>query len=46
MQDIVEPAEQARKCPKCGANELYFDKKIGVLRCRKCGFEQKIAVIK
>ncbi|MBD3361767.1 hypothetical protein GF358_03165 [Candidatus Woesearchaeota archaeon] len=46
MQDIPEPGTTAQKCPKCGANELYFDKKTGVLRCRKCGFEQKIPVIK
>lgn len=46
MQDIVEPEPQAQKCPKCGEITLYFDKKAGILRCRKCGFEQKIPVIK
>jgi len=46
MQDIIEPESKTRKCPRCGELTLYFDKKTGVLRCRKCGFTQKIPVMR
>ncbi len=35
-----------KRCPKCFSLSLEFDVKQGKIFCRKCGFEEKIPMVK
>tara|TARA_Y100000310_G_scaffold252835_1_gene259577 strand:+ start:270 stop:455 length:186 start_codon:yes stop_codon:yes gene_type:complete len=33
-------------CPKCQNISLEFDVKAGIIKCTKCGFEEKLPILK
>ena len=35
-----------RRCPQCKNLSLEFDPNTGIIKCTKCGFEQKLKVMK
>ena len=35
-----------KRCPKCHNLSLEFDPNTGIIKCTKCGFEQKLKVMK
>lgn len=39
-----EEVTMIKKCPKCGALALEYDKKNNRIHCLRCGFEQPIMV--
>lgn len=35
-----------KRCPQCHSLTLDFDVKTGTIKCSKCGFEQKLKMVK
>ena len=35
-----------KRCPKCSQLSLEFDPKTGIIRCIKCGFEERLPMFK
>ena len=44
--EVVKVHSLLKRCPQCKCLSLEFDVKIGVIKCTKCGFEQRLKMMK